>query len=355
MNILFLLSCLEPAGSETYCVTLAKAWEGKHHVFWISDRLHFGQAYTPMPISKKAVPGGICNTFRVLRYVKENKIQVIHSHSRRAHWVAAQVAVLAGIPHVATIHQPPPVHLFSRLFPCLGDHTIAIDEAVADHLKKHFRRGLRRMSLLRNAIDVGAAPSRPSAPSEPRVVYLGRLTGGRWRGIRFIFDVLKRIGKTLPTFCFQISGRLPPERAREMETLLKDVNHAIHPSFVELHDFTRNLSPFIAGSTGVIAAGRSALESLALEKPVIALGETGVVGLCTDDTWPEALRTNFGDHFETRYAFYPAKLELGLRQLLDPAFNGAHAGQWGRAQVERDFNVRTIAPQIEKIYQSLGA
>ncbi len=355
MNVLFLLSCLEPAGSETYCVTLAKEWEGHHKVFWISDQLHFGQTYTSMPITEKAVPGGVRNTFRVLRYVKENNIQVIHSHSRRAHWVAAQVARLAGIPHVTTIHQPPPVHLFSRAFPCLGDHTIAIDEAVADHLKKYFSWGLRRMSILRNGIDLAAAKLGQPPVAEPRILYLGRLTGGRWRGIVFIFDVLKRVGKSLPTFCFQIGGRLPPERAHEMETLLKEVNQAIAPSFVELHDFTRDLPAFISGSTAVIAAGRSALESLASEKPVIALGETGVVGLCTEETWPEALRTNFGDHFETKYAFYPAKLELGLRQVLDPTFNAVDAGRWGRAQVERDFNVRTIAPEIEKIYQSLTA
>ncbi len=92
VNILFLLSCLEPAGSETYCVSLAKAWGSDHRVFWISDRLHFGQNYTPMPIHKKAFPEGFRNAFRVAEFVRENAIDVIHSHSRRANWVAAQAS-----------------------------------------------------------------------------------------------------------------------------------------------------------------------------------------------------------------------------------------------------------------------
>src|SRR6266480_5946981 len=150
MRILFLLSSLEPAGSETYCVTLANAWAERHEVFWISDRLHFGQSYTSLPIHQKAVPGGVQNTLKVLRYVRENKIDIIHSHSRRAHWVAAQVSRLSKLPHVTTIHQPPPVHLFSRLFPCLGDHTITIDETIQNHLQRHFRRGIKRLSLIRN-------------------------------------------------------------------------------------------------------------------------------------------------------------------------------------------------------------
>src|SRR5262245_60648493 len=141
MRVLFLLSCLEPAGSETYCLTLAKAWQGRHDIFWISDKLHFGQPYTSFPIHKKIFPGGLLNVYRVRKFVRENRIQLIHSHSRRSHWVAAQVSVLTGIPHVTTIHQPPPVHVFSRLSPCLGDHTIAIDEAVEEHLKKHFNHG----------------------------------------------------------------------------------------------------------------------------------------------------------------------------------------------------------------------
>src|SRR5687767_7442808 len=107
MKVLFLLSCLEPAGSETYCLALAKAWGPRHQVFWISDRLHFGQDYQSYPIHQKAFPGGVQNTWRVLNYVREHRIQLIHSHSRRAHWVAAQVAALAKIPHVTTIHQPP--------------------------------------------------------------------------------------------------------------------------------------------------------------------------------------------------------------------------------------------------------
>src|SRR5438105_2308460 len=105
MNILFLLSCLEPAGSETYCVALAKAWGSRHSVFWISDRLHYGQEYLSLPISRKAFPGGFFNTWKVAGFVRRNQIDLIHSHSRRARWVAAQVSAITQVPHVATIHQ----------------------------------------------------------------------------------------------------------------------------------------------------------------------------------------------------------------------------------------------------------
>ena len=350
MRVLFLLSCLEPAGSETYCVALEKAWAGRHQVFWISDKLHFGQTYTSYPIHQKAIPGGVLNTWRVLQFVKQNKIELIHSHSRRSHWVAAQVAALAKIPHVTTIHQPLPVHFFSRLWPCLGDHTIAIDEAVYDHLRAHFSRGLRKLSMIRNGITIPASPA--PAPQENLILLLGRLTGGRWRAVLFFLDVLKRSAGTFPRTHFQIAGRVPLERVRELQELMTEINALIRPSYIDTRDFVTYLPDYIATAKAVVAGGRSALESLAMGKPVIALGEKGVVGLCDAENWPEAMRTNLGDHFEgPGDAFYPAKLEIGLRHIVldDPRL--AELGRWGRAQVQADYDIQQIAETIDKVYQ----
>jgi glycosyltransferase involved in cell wall biosynthesis len=355
MRILFLLSSLEPAGSETYSVTLANAWKGRHEIFWISDRLHFGQTYTSLPIHQKAVPGGIQNTLKVWRYVRENKIELIHSHSRRAHWVAAQVSALSKVPHVTTIHQPPPVHLFSRLFPCLGDHTIAIDETIQTHLQRYFKHGIKQLSLIRNGIDLTrSANVAGTFPTENRLLYLGRLTGGRWKVLLFLFNILKRSAPSLNPFQIHIVGRVPPEREVELQQMVADVNQAIQPSRVELQDFVPDLVPLLAKCRGVIAGGRSAMESLAAGRPVIALGEQGVVGLCNSDTWAETMQTNFGDHFDSvSDHFYPAKLEWGLRQIVGQDPRLSEVARWGRAQVEKHYNILTIAPEIEKIYEGL--
>ena len=207
MNILFLLSSLEPAGSETYCLTLARMWQDRHRVFWISDRLHYGQPYTSLPIHEKAIPGGILNTWRVARFIRQNGIDVIHSHSRRAHWVAAQAARLTGIPHVTTIHQPPPVHFFSRIWPCLGDCTIAIDEAVEDHLRTHFGKSIKRLRLIRNGIDLSKIPVQTRPAAENRILFIGRLTGGRWKAFQFFITLLQRSGKSFPKTWYQVDRK----------------------------------------------------------------------------------------------------------------------------------------------------
>jgi len=356
MNILFLLSSLEPAGSETYCLSLARAWENKHTVHWISDQLHFGQRYTAWPISRKIFPHGIRNILRVTRFIRENRIDLVHSHSRRSHWVASHASRFTGIPHVTTIHQPPPVHFFSKLEPCMGDVAIAVSETARDHVIKYFRVKPERVHLIRNGISIPAPlpPHTPTPipPHSPTVLLLGRLSGHRWEAYQFLLQVLERTAAQLPAAKYLISGRIPEDRRAFIDSQIADVNRIIAPSSLELAGWTSDLPELIRSVDIVIGAGRSALESLALEKPVIVLGERAVLGLCGPDNWNDCLRTNLGDHHPTR-DFFPARLELALRDALNPSLDRAALGRWGRDQVIRDYNLDHVASRVERIYENL--
>jgi len=353
MNILFLLSSLEAAGSETYCVALERAWAGKHRIHWISDSLHFGQSYTPMPISGKAFPMGVVNAIRVASYIRRNKIHVVHSHSRRAHWTAAQASALTGIPHVTTIHQPPPVHFFSRLFPCAGDVTIAIDETVQDVMTGVFGIERSRVQLIRNGIDLSQfSPSVREIPGMKKILMIGRLTGGRWKAFEFFLSVLEKASGSLPPALYQIIGKVPENKQRDLRTRLSILNSRIAPARVELMGFIGQLDIAIRNADAVIAAGRSALESLANARPAILLGEGGTLGLCQPSIWTQALRTNLADHIHPKH-FDAIIFESALRQILSGQVPLADLTRWGRAQIETFFDADKTAAQIDRIYSSL--
>ena len=341
----------EPAGSETYCTALAEAWRGKHEIFWISDQLHNDQLYTSMPIHRKAIPFGLINTWRVASYIRKNQIQVVHSHSRRAHWVAAQAARLTGIAHVTTIHQPLPVHLFSRLFPCFGHQTIAIDEAVYDHLRTIYAQPADQVQLIRNGINLSNyMPSIRQSPKVKQILIIGRLSGGRWRAFQFILENLGRLAGTLPPATYKVVGQIPNERRAGLVDQLSILGSRLAPTTIELLGFVKDLSNLIRNSDAAIAAGRSALECLAQGRPVLLLGEGGVLGYCRPEIWPVALQTNFGDHIDPK-SFAAPKLESGLRELLSPRADLSEVSRWGRAQVEKYFDIRKVASQVESVYQ----
>jgi glycosyltransferase involved in cell wall biosynthesis len=352
MKILFLLSSLEPAGSETYCVALAKAWGKKHEVHWISDQLHYGQEHLSLPIHKKAFPGGLLNTIRVRNYARKHGIQLIHSHSRRSNWIAAQASWMLKIPHVATLHQLMPVHFFSQQFPCLGDISIAIDEAVADQLRGVFKRPAGRVRLIRNGIDLNLfIPAPRTPPHAKQILLIGRLTGGRWRAFQFFLETLKACAKRLPPTSFKVIGRIPEDRRATLVNQLSILNGSIAPTRVELLGHVNDLVITIRNCDGVIAAGRSALESLASGKPVLMMGEGAVLGLCRANTWPAALRTNLGDHISQK-DFNANFLETALRDLLSPHLSDDLI-RWGRQQVEQYYDVRRTAQEVDQAYQWL--
>ena len=56
-----------------------------------------------------------------------------------------------------------------------------------------------------------------------------------------------------------------------------------------------------------------------------------------------------GDHLDPKN-FDAAKFESALRELLSSRSNEAELNSWARTQVERDFDVRKVAGQIEGVY-----
>lgn len=337
MNVLFLLSSLEPACSAIYCTALTDAWQGKHRVF-------------KMSMSSAVFPGSLLNTLRVASFIRKHKIHVIHSHSPRGHWVAAQASRLTGIPHVTTSHQLPST---PRLFLCLGHAAIAVDEVIADRLIKRFGVPAQRVHVIRSGIPLQRfSPSLRDTPGRKKILLIGRFTDSRWAILQFFLKVLEQA--RLPPALYQIVGRISEERKAMLVQQLSMLNSRLAPTQIETLGFVNDLAITVRNADAVVAAGRSAIESLANSRPVVMLGEGGTLGLCQPATWTEALRTNFGDHLAPPQ-FDAARLEAGLRDLLSPRAYAPELIRWGRAQAETHFDVTKVAAQIDGVYQRLGA
>jgi glycosyltransferase involved in cell wall biosynthesis len=199
---------------------------------------------------------------------------------------------------------------------------------------------------------VPPAPASKNPAARKSVLVLGRLTGGRWKAFEFFMTVLQRVGQGLPATTFKIAGRVPDEHRAALEKWIQETNKQIAPSSVESIGWTDRLPELIAASDAVVGAGRSALESLSLGKPVIMLGEGGVLGLANSESWPLALRTNLGDHIVPK-AFYPAPLEVALRDLLTNDAKFKEWGRWGHDQVKTSYDIREVASAVEKVYHEL--
>jgi glycosyltransferase involved in cell wall biosynthesis len=113
MRILHLLSQVEVTGAETYALELVEEQiKLGHDVQIVSDTLHFPTRadYTPRPINNRSILHRIKNYFWLKYFLIENKIDVIHAHSRAASWLAFYTTKKMPIPVVSTVHGRQHIH-----------------------------------------------------------------------------------------------------------------------------------------------------------------------------------------------------------------------------------------------------
>lgn len=164
MNILYLTNHLEVGGITSYVLSLAEGFKQQGH------NVHIGSSgggllpeFTARGVPFLDVPartkfefhyGLMLSLPRVIRYIKENNIHIIHSNTR----VTQVLGCLAGryslTPHVSTCHGFFKNRLSRRIFPCWGCRVIAISQEVAGHLAGDLGVRQECIRLIHNGVDI---------------------------------------------------------------------------------------------------------------------------------------------------------------------------------------------------------
>jgi hypothetical protein len=119
---------------------------------------------------------------------------------------------------------------------------------------------------------------------------------------------------------------------------------------VEFTGYVNNVADYLAASDVVIGAGRSAIEALLLEKPVLAIGEARLHGLITPETLDEALRTNFGD-IDAGKHFAWETLQSSLNAALKQAQQKSNSAAIAQKHVAEEFSMEHLVSRMDAIYQ----
>jgi glycosyltransferase involved in cell wall biosynthesis len=358
VKILFVHSGPELTGSWTYAKALAREWAGRHEVFWVHDGMvGADEPSLRLPISRKLVPSGLANGQKLAAFVRQHQISILHSHSRRANMVAAMASRLTAVPYVTTAHLCMTPHVFNRIWPCFGHRTIAICENVQENLMAEHGVPADRISLIRNGIDLETFRPRASPAGPWRwITVLGRLSGHRWRAGAFVLSLIGDLLPDYPDVRFRFIGSVEPSHQQEMKDALDRLNAGYREPRVLAPGFLGDIQPLLTESTAVIAAGRSLMEAMALERPVIAVGEEFALGLLTPRNIQPARESNFGDFRKgpDRTASYDkAAVVKDLRSVLDKAVDLGRLGVWGREQVDLNYNIESVARAVETVYDRL--
>jgi peptidoglycan/xylan/chitin deacetylase (PgdA/CDA1 family)/UDP-N-acetylglucosamine:LPS N-acetylglucosamine transferase len=361
MNILHVLSQFEVTGAEVYAVTVATAQRRHGHtVTIVSDNLHlpFDGVFISQPIGKRSYLQRFQNIKFLIRIIRNNKIDIVHGHSRAASWVCNLATLFTGIPFVSTIHGRQHLHLSSRTWSVYGKNIIAVSESLKAHLIQELRLDPEHITVIPNGFDTQHWISTASATAGgdifglhnrvPILLFIGRFSGPKGDVVRFLISqAYPELVKRIPCSLQIIGGfTIPPDILQRVQAMQQHFG----PTSVVVREFQFNIIPYLRAATVVIGSGRVAMESLMAEKLTIAFGESEYEGLVDPTNYEKIRLTNFGDTGIQK----PTNTELVVNDLVKILTQQQSVADTKilRKRMEETCDIDLIERKIDTVYQS---
>ncbi|MDD5439367.1 MAG: glycosyltransferase family 4 protein [Candidatus Omnitrophica bacterium] len=240
-------------------------------------------------------PKLIIAIFKVLGYVRREKIDIIHAHTRVAQVVGYAVAALARIPFVSTCHGHfNPGRLSRKIFPLWGRKVIAVSDAVKDHLVRDFGIRADRITVIYTGVAYdeyqsdltkdqrGKILRDMGLPEGARVIgSVGRLSPVK--GYPYLLHALKDLKDALPDVFLVLIGDGPQEKY--LKGMAGDLDIERRVVFMHSRFDARRYIP--AFDVYVLPSvqeglGLSLLEAMACGRPCVATAVGGIVNIIQD-------------------------------------------------------------------------
>lgn len=269
---------------------------------------------------------------KLQRLIKQNHIDVIHTHLSTASILGALAARVAGVPSVAHVHGLNSAACFRY-----SSHIIAVSEAVKRHLCS---QGLdaEKIKVVHNGIDLSRFEPLPVHeakqrlkydPGEPLLGIFGRLSNEK--GQRVAIESMVELLKHFPKARLLVVGK-----GKDMEALKETAQRLGIERNVEFTGFVQDIRSLISACDIVLTPslkegfGMAAIEAMASERPVVASAVGGLNEIVVDG--------------ETGFLTPPLDskaLADHIKQILDDKSLATRMGKSGRDRVESCFEQTT--------------
>jgi peptidoglycan/xylan/chitin deacetylase (PgdA/CDA1 family) len=297
MRILHILSQTELTGAETYAAQLISSQvRDGHQVFVISDNVHtpIKAQLISLPISTASFWQRMQNIFKIRKFLKSEKIQVIHCHSRGAvrHAYWSRIGLPVGL--TTSLHGQQHFSFSKKFFHLYGEILIAVCENIKSSMQKQFKTSESIIRVIRNPVaDVvtGEAPINKT----PRLALAGRSSGPKGKNFEILgLKHFKIWLDHIPGLRISIVAPHSERFSKNFQMHLAQLN-AQYPGQILIEDRITNLAAHLANYDLVICSGRIAIETLMAGRKLLALGEFCSHGLIDKKNYSQARRSNFGD------------------------------------------------------------
>ena len=296
----------------------------------------------------------------VVRLVREERIDIVHSHNAKAHIYGGLAALLAGVPSVFHLHGVPRltfsrdglVNLVSVAIPAA--QTIACSRYVAEAFTTAWWPHREVMVVRNGVVPEGSGVSNHHVefgipPDAPLVIMVSRLQ--RWKGVHIFVEAVAQVARLRQDARFLVVGGslfgLEREYARYLRRLADQLVVARVLQFTghrtDVWRFYKAADIVIHSSIEPDPFPTVLLEAMAAGKPVIA----------SEDGGPSEIVANG----VTGVLVRPARPDLLAQRLLVLLADRRQRDEMGDAAVARfqsEFHATRMVRQLQTVYEQLA-
>ncbi len=296
-------------------------------------------------------PKVLRSIFKIARIVKDEKVDIIHGHTRVAQSAGFFASRIADVAFVTTCHGFFRKRFGRRIFDLWGDKVIAISESVRRSLIADFNVSPNRIALIHNGVDVEAFLREYPAGEVRRMrddLHLGGVpvvgTIGRLSPVKGQILLIEALAHLASKNCKVeglIVGSGPEERA--LRAAAADFGISDHVHFIKSVPDTR---PYLAVMDIFVfpslqeGLGLALLEAMASSRPCAASDTGGIADIITDGE--NGMLFPAGDAGALADTIVNLLQDEPLRKRLASA---------ARALVSRDFSIEEMAKDVMKLYE----
>lgn len=316
------------------------------------DRFSAGKNLSKRQLIWRAGAPSLRAVFRIYKYIKKNRIDLVHAQCWKSSLIAGLSARMAGVPLVRHERTLPWHGPADHLCSAIATHIIAVSEAAAN--KFLGKVPARKIFVIKNGVDLQQfRESLPKSqvrrefgvlPDCPLIAVVGQLAP--WKGHIPFLEAASLVIKAFPTTRFLIVGHVPyfapPDYGNKLKQKVKDLNISEAVIFTgyrkDIPDIMSNIDILVVPSL-IESFGRVAIEAMASGKPVVAARSGGLPEIIDDGV--TGLLVPPGD---------PAAMAEALIALIRDRAKGRMMGKAGRARAEEKFSMESNVRQIEGLY-----
>lgn len=365
MKVLHLTTHLNSGGITIYILRLIKTFQKKGiETCVLSSGGDYADAFKargvkvfdlPIKTKNELSPKVYLNLPRIMQIIREEKIDVLHAHTRITQVMAFWLQTFLKIPVVTTCHGFYKRRLGRRLNPAWGDKVIAISPPVGEHLKNDHKTPMDRIQIVSNGIDIEeidqylAQHNLESAkihfgfsPKDPVIGDIARLVSDK--GQEDLIRAMVILKEKFPTIRLLLVGE--GKNRAHLEETVQALGLKSHVFFTgALKDITHALAAmdiFAFPATWREGFGLSIVEAMACKKPVVVTNVWALNALITDK-----------ENGLLVEAKQPEALADAITQLLRDPVLCDRVSQNARKMVEAKFSISRMAEEIAQVYRDV--